>query len=124
MNVSGDIVSLTPEADIFTNLFSVELKVGYKETDFFQYFKKCKFNLEAFWSQCCRDAKKSNKEPFLIYKKPPTLVGIGNFLGVKIPHITIQFDNLEDLHLYEFTKFFESIPFESLKGLSKPNKKE
>ncbi|MFA5025435.1 MAG: hypothetical protein WC503_02950 [Candidatus Shapirobacteria bacterium] len=117
MNISGDIVSLTPEADVLTNLFSIEIKVGYKETDFFQYFRKCKFNLESFWAQCCRDAKKSNKEPLLIYKKPPILVGIGGFLKIEIPHMTIQFNNLEDLHLYEFTKFFEVVTFESLKAL-------
>lgn len=124
MNISGDIVSLTPEADVLTNLFNIETKVGYPTTDFFHYFKKGKFNIEAFWTQCCRDAKKSNKEPLLIYKKPPTLVGIGNFLKIEIPHITIQFDNLEDLHLYEFIKFFEVVTFESLKELSKPNKEE
>ena len=117
MNIGGDIVSLTPEADVFTNLFSVELKKGYPDTDFFHYFKKAKFNIESFWRQCCKDAQKANKQPMLIYKKPPTIVGVGNFIDVQIPHMTLQFEDLEDLKLYEMKSFFDVVSYKYIQDI-------
>jgi hypothetical protein len=117
MNVSGDIVGLTPEAELVTNTFSIELKKGYPDTNFFQYFKKCGFNIEGFWKQCCNDATKSGKEPLLIYKKPPAIVGVGEFLDIDIPHMTLEFDSLETLKLYEMKAFFDTFTYEDLKIL-------
>ena len=112
VNVSGDIVSLTPEADIVTNLFNIELKNGYKDINFFQYFKKTSFKLETFWKQCCRDAKEAGKQPMLIYRQPPTIVGIGSFLDVQIAHMTLEFEDLEELKLYEMKSFFEVVSYD------------
>jgi hypothetical protein len=68
--MAGDIIALKPEASPLTNLFSIEIKCGYPNTDMFQFFKsKCKFNIEQFWKQCCNDAFKADKYPMLFYKK-------------------------------------------------------
>jgi hypothetical protein len=115
--MAADIVGLTPEGQVLTDLFSIELKKGYPETNFFQYFKKGKFNIESFWKQCCNDAWKAHKQPMLIYKKPPTIIGVGNFLEVQIPHMTLEFEDLEPLKLYELKEFFSVVTYDNIKKI-------
>jgi hypothetical protein len=69
-NISGDIISVKNEADFFTALFSIEIKTGYKDADFFQHFKEVKNDvIKDFWLQCCLDSHRANKHPMLIFKK-------------------------------------------------------
>jgi hypothetical protein len=68
--ISGDIISLKPEADMLCSKFSIECKNGYKEASLDKILKYNKSDvIELHWIQCCDDATKSKKLPMLIYKK-------------------------------------------------------
>jgi hypothetical protein len=101
IGLSGDIRSLTPEAEFLTDTFSIETKTGYSHASLDKHLKYNKSDpLKSFWEQCLNDAMKSNKFPMLIYKKkglPTPWVGITRqiYIGLR--------DNIEDLrfiHLY------------------------
>jgi hypothetical protein len=135
MDLSGDIRAITKEAALFTEVFSIECKVGYPKTSFWQHFTDIKnFNIKDFWIQCCNDAKKSNKFPMLIYRKKnkTEIVGISGecyyYVQKIIPNISdiqslvIKFnkeDNLDTLMFFNMKKFFELINMNTIKKLNK-----
>ncbi|MFW6129963.1 MAG: putative PDDEXK endonuclease [Atribacterota bacterium] len=119
-HISGDIISLKPEAKFFTDVFSIELKTGYPDTSFFHYFSCKNFQIENFWSQCVKDA--GNKNPLLVYKKDRNtpIVGITKIVANKLKlnklkHITVKFDKLPDLVLLSFYDFFNKVKPEDIK---------
>jgi hypothetical protein len=121
MNVSGDLVSLTPDAAFLTNLFSIECKVGYPDLDAFQHLKGNKsFELKNFWVQCCNDAKKANKQPLLIYKRRgcDPMVGIGKIIEVPtLECMVFFFNDIELLKLFKMKDFFDIVKPEHLKEI-------
>jgi len=69
-SISGDLMALKPEASFLTDIFNIEIKDGYGNTDLFQHLKGIKnFNIESFWKQCTRDAYENDKLPLLIFNK-------------------------------------------------------
>lgn len=133
IDLSGDIRSLTEEAEFFTSIFSVEIKNGYPKTSFWQHFKKLKkFNIEVFWNQCVEDSKKGNKRPMLIYRKKSQkpLIGIDsntdnkineiNEKLCKLPKLSMTFtSSLPTLVFYDFNDFFNIISPDVIKKLGK-----
>jgi len=95
-NLTGDIIAVLPEGHFLTDIFSIEVKVGYPSSSFNKFFSDCKNNeIEQFWKQACNDSSKSNKEPMLIYKKDrkePLL-----FIKEKVKNL---FDGLDDLNYF------------------------
>jgi hypothetical protein len=128
-DLSGDIKALTPEAEILTNIYSIELKTGYPKTSFWQHFKNIKnFPIEQFWEQCVRDANKSNKKPMLIYRKKGNqpIVGISDIIDIwdliRLQSISLTFDEMKALPrltFYNMEEFFKVVTPEVLKGLYK-----
>jgi hypothetical protein len=121
VDLSGDIRSLSPKSEWFTEKYSVECKNGYKKTSFWQHFKKIKgFNLEHFWRQCVDDASKGDKEPMLIYRKKgqKELVGFDHYwTGLNLPSIRMLFSKekkLPPLVFYNMKDFFERITPEDI----------
>lgn len=126
MGMSGDIRALTPNASFLTDFFSIELKTGYPKTSFWQHFKDIKnFNIKLFWEQCVGDAKKSDREPMLIYRKKgkKPVVGITSnvemFIREKldINSIAIRFKELPTIILYDRNDFFDLIKPDDIRGL-------
>lgn len=127
VGLSGDIRSLTQEAAFLTDIFSIECKTGYKTTSFWQHFANIKnFNIRSFWSQCCRDAEKSDKRPMLIYRKkgrkPLLGIDIHTYMELcvhlgSLSSISMRFKNLEysTLELFDFYSFFDIITPEIIK---------
>lgn len=68
--MSGDISGITSDAIKICNLINFELKNGYSEASFDVFLKNNKNDcLKSFWQQSCRDAKLTNKEPLVIFRK-------------------------------------------------------
>ena len=119
-HLTGDITYLRPEAKFLIDIFSIECKVGYPNTSFWQHFNKTKFNIEDFWIQTLTDAKKSDKHPMLIYRKKGRkwIVGINKYVRDKLSmllkdynSITIKWSkDIEDCILYDFNSFFIITP--------------
>ena len=121
VGLSGDVRSLTREAEFLTRIFSLELKNGYPKTSFWQHFADIKnFGIRDFWSQCCGDAEKSNKRPMLIYRKkgrkPLVGIDIHTYMEVcvhlgSLSSISMRFKDLEyvTLELFDFYSFFDII---------------
>lgn len=87
-NYYGDIMSIDAEGEPFTNLFNLELKCGYEKRrkvelksgkkivlitryDLLDKLdsKQAVTVIEDFWIQCSLDAKKSKREPILIFQR-------------------------------------------------------
>ena len=133
VDLSGDIRSLAPEAEFLTDIFSIEAKIGYPHTSFFQHFKGVKnFNIKDFWIQCINDASHNNKRGMLIYKKirEKSILGIENDtkemlerINPKLkdlPSLQLKFntiDNLCDIIFYNMKEFFNVIKSIDIKGL-------
>ena len=130
VNLSGDIRSLSQDADFLTDCFSIECKTGYPNTSFWQHFKHLKnFHIKEFWSQCCNDASKGNKRPMLIYRKKGnqiilaiaradsrSLETISDTLE-SMPSISMKFEmsELPELRFYDFKEFFQAVTPEIIK---------
>ncbi len=86
VHMTGDIVSIHPDSQFFTDVFSIECKTGYPDTSFWQHFNKTKFGIEEFWRQTLEDSKKSSKNPMLIYRKKNRkwIVGINRAIQLKL----------------------------------------
>jgi len=119
--ISGDIISLKPEADILTSKFSIECKNGYKEASLDKHLRYNKSDpIKSFWEQACDDAFKAKKLPMLIYKKlglPTPWVGIESSFndyatsymdGKRFVHINWDMD-YPDIYFYEMKEFFGTI---------------
>lgn len=120
-HMTGDICSIHPDSEWFTNIFSIEAKTGYPKTSFWQHFSKAKFGIEEFWLQALDDAKKSSKEPMLIYRKKGRkwIVGISNSVDDKLKtylkkynclYIKWEDKDIRDCVLYDFDSFFTITP--------------
>lgn len=122
-DLSGDIRAIHPDAEFFTNIFSIEAKNGYPNTNFWQHFKGLKnFNIKIFWEQCVSDAKKANKLPMLIYKKKgqKPVIGINEYVDAKIgltelPYILLNFSDFDNIVFYDMENFFEVVKPEQIK---------
>jgi hypothetical protein len=128
--LSGDIRALTSDAKFLTNAFSIECKTGYPGTSFWQHFSDTKtFKIREFWEQSCRDAKKANKLPMVIYRKKgkKPLMGMSygvldQILGVKktYPYNSIimsfrsEYD-LPSMFLCDFEEFFSYVGVEQMR---------
>lgn len=89
-NLTGDIISVLPEGGFLTDVFSIEIKVGYPKSSFNKFFSNAKNNeIEMFWKQATTDAGKSKKEPMLVYKKDrkEPLVFIREYVKNKFPSL-------------------------------------
>lgn len=136
-DLSGDIIAIRPEGKIITNIFSLEIKTGYTDTNIDKCLKYNKNeNLRDFWIQCCNDAKKANKNPMLIYNRKGELaknMWIGlcnkglmineNFSKLcKLSYVMINFDekyNLPTINLFNFQEFMDFISLKDLKEIMK-----
>lgn len=127
-DLSGDIMSLIPEAEFLTNSFSIECKTGYPQTSFWQHFGRVKnFNIEIFWRQACEDATKAGKHPLLIYRKKgrKPIIGltewISNELNINsLPSVDFYFggdSKLPNLIFYDFNDFWQEVTPQKLKTL-------
>lgn len=129
-NISGDIISVKNEGDFLLNLFSIEVKTGYPQADFFQHFKDTKRDIiKDFWIQCQTDAKKSNKYGMLIFKKKglKPIVGICNNMQSilndmvdlhLINSIQIRFfDETPSVVFYDMELFFNNVKPEMIKSI-------
>lgn len=68
--MSGDLSGLTADAMKICDLINFELKTGYDSADLNLFLKENKNEvLKNFWEQSCRDAKLTNKEPLVIFRK-------------------------------------------------------
>ncbi len=123
--LSGDIIALLPEGTFLTSKFSIEVKVGYPNSNFHKHLKGVKNDeIRLFWEQCCGDAERSKKSPMLIYKKKQynTLIGI-SYLNSKlgeIPYIQLNWGELYDLpkiYLFDMEEFLCTISPEDIKNL-------
>jgi len=128
-NISGDIISVKNEADFFTRIFSVEIKTGYKDADFFQHFKDMKNDvIKTFWIQCCTDADMAKKQPMLIFKKTglKPIIGINSLTrstlecSIKLPKsLTVTYDDGETSNIifYDMETFFEIVTPDIIKKM-------
>lgn len=95
---SGDITASDPIGTPLVEKLSIELKTGYGKwciLDKIDSHQK-RTQLDKFWEQCYEDAKKSNREPILIFRRP-----------LKMPCIAMRieyFSRLEDYFgLFEYS---------------------
>jgi len=128
-HMTGDICSVHPDSKWFTDLFSIELKTGYKSTSFWQHFNSSKFGIEDFWLQACGDADKSKKHPMLIYRKKgrKQIVGIDKYIQKKLNkklkvlnHVGVSWgeeNKIESCFLYDMIDFFDSIKPDDMRNL-------
>jgi len=130
-HMSGDICSVHPDSEFFTNLFSIECKTGYPTISFLQHFTSVKFGIEEFWKQTCDDAKKAHKYPMLIYRKKNRkwIIGIDKYIQNELKR---KLDNLNsiilcwnyditDCILYDMKSFFENIKPDDIKAIKNEN---
>lgn len=116
---AGDIMSISTEAHKVMEKIVIECKVGYNQISLDKFFKNNKNDLlRDFWDQCIEEAKGTNREPFLIYKKSglPTVVMFKKKLVNKlnkdllaINNISISWEGYEDVIMYDFQTFLEMV---------------
>jgi len=116
-NLTGDIISVLPEGNFLTDIFSIEVKTGYPKSSFHKFFKKVKNNeILQFWKQAKLDASKSNKEPMLIYKKDrkEPLLFISENVKMKLSNLK-KINNFrmniegEKIYIFNMEEFFTII---------------
>jgi len=124
--MSGDIHSIDPKGEFFTNIFSVELKNGYPSANFHQLLKGVKnFEIRNFWEQCTEAAFIADRQPMLIWKKTgmPPIVGIKNDLICRLDltyeeKITLSMDAMPDVNFFNMATFFEKVTPDVVRGLN------
>lgn len=68
--MGGDIIAIAPAARFFCDRYSVEAKKRAVYGDFLGVMSgSLKTGLWAWWLQCCRDAARDGKQPFLVFKE-------------------------------------------------------
>lgn len=118
---AGDVYAVRDEGRFFTNIFSIELKTGYKESSLDKFLKYNKSDpIKDFWEQCTTDAQKSAKLPLLIYQKKgiqPKWVGI-NYVAQNVLSDYLKLcrfvhlywaEDLYDTWFYSYDDFFAAI---------------
>ncbi len=83
--MGGDIVSVSNEGAWFTNAFSIECKF-YKEFKI-ESLLEGKGIIKDWWAQCCGDAYREKKCPFLVFKKNRSPI----YLAYEIPEVMRTF---------------------------------
>ena len=129
-NVSGDIIAIRPEAEWFTQVFSVECKTGYPNACLFKHLRNVKNDeIEQFWTQCITGAHEDNKSGMLIYKKKGAqpIVGIEKYIydqlveltrEMPVKHITLSYGNdLPDVILMDLQEFLTKVKPDHIKKL-------
>jgi hypothetical protein len=121
VHMTGDIKSIHPDSEFFTDIFSIECKNGYPSTSFWQHFNETKFGIEEFWLQAIEDASKAIKHPMLIYRKKgrKIIIGIDKYIQEKLNnrlkglnYIGVCWgdpDACESCLLYDMVKFFDRV---------------
>ena len=120
--MSGDLIALKPGAVPLFDVFSIEAKCGYPSTNpLLAIWKPKGDDLRDFWTQCSRDAARSDKLPMLVYKKSGKKVLIGLCpTGIKDyfpndpderPFVVMKFDGLPLLTLMEFDSVLKDNPY-------------
>jgi hypothetical protein len=127
-NTSGDIISLAPEAEFLTDKFSIEVKTGYPQADFWKHFKSLKNDeIKEFWKQCTRDATKAEKRGMLIFKKKGKNIILAvdvitvNSLSqqIELPEsLTVTYKDLIRAEFFDMEEFFKVVRPEHIKGLA------
>ena len=133
VHLTGDIKSLHPDSQFFTDVFSIECKNGYKKTSFWQHWSQFKFGMEEFWKQTCDDAYKANKHPMLIYRKKGRrqIIGIDKYIQKKLKKRLVNLNSivltwkksekLENLYVYDLIDFFDNITPNDIKRILNSN---
>lgn len=125
-DMSGDIVYIKPEGKFLLDVFSIELKNGYPQSNFHKFIKGAKKDeITAFWNQCCRDAFKANKDPMLVYKKKgcPALVGISeSMLNSLLQLKSLKFISINTIidpvvYFFDMDEFFEMIKPDDIRNI-------
>lgn len=127
-NFSGDIYPIHEDGYFLSNIFSIEAKCGYKDASLDKHLKYNKADpIKSFWVQCTEDAKASEKEPLLIYKKhglPTPWIGINEKIYKKLKKflkgkrcIHLIWDELPDVFFFEIKEFLSCISAKDIKGL-------
>ena len=114
---SGDIYSVGEEGQALMSKISIECKNGYEGASLDLFLKENKNDpLEKFWIQALNDATKSNKLPFLIFKKknmPVIWLCIPE--QIKIPenmrYIKIAWKHLPDMYITSFKDFLQKVTY-------------
>lgn len=117
-DMTGDIKPIVPEIMEWWP-FSVECKIGYPKTSFWQLWNNSKFGIEEFWKQACYDADRANKLPMLIYRKKGRrqIIGIDKYIQEKLKkkldrlnHIDIHWNyDIQSCFLYDMIDFFDVV---------------
>ena len=129
-NISGDLIPVHEKAKPLFQIFSIECKYGYNSALIEDNLNDTKKNIYFnFWKQAYEDAKKSNREPFLIFKKrgKKPIVGITakiyNLLLTNlqnIPYVILYFNNnFPYLYLIDLNKFLNNVSCDKLEYLEK-----
>ena len=131
-DITGDLVSLSPESAWLMDNVNLECKSGYPNATFDNHFKNNKSDeINSFWKQSIDDAKKGNKHPILIFGKNrmPILIGISDKLYEEIQEELDDIKNIQSLTLkfaqnglpciifFDLEKFLNCITAEMLKSI-------
>ena len=129
IHMTGDIKSIHPDSEFFTDIFSVECKTGYPNTSFWQHWNSTKFGIENFWLQACGDACKAKKHPMLIYRKKgrKQILGIDKYIQEKLNkrleglnYIGVCWgdpDACKSCFLYDMEQFFDRVKPDDIRRL-------
>lgn len=128
-NLSGDIHAIHKDGEFLTNIFSIELKAGYKDGSFDKHPDELTSDhIFKFWSQAVSDCSKVSKIPILIYNKLRsfTVIGITKdtneklkeyLTGLRYIHLAWKpEENLPEAYFYDMNKFFNTITPDMIKN--------
>lgn len=119
--MGGDIVAIDVKGQWFTDAFSVECK-NRKNFGDIDLFLEGKGKLLNWWEQCCGDAERSNKIPFMICKRfrGEILAVFPTDLKVVAPAPYISFNKFDgDMIICNFEMWMEANPYLNVKKLFK-----
>lgn len=125
---AGDIYPVRDEGKWLLNYFVIECKNGYPKASIDKHLKYNKNDdIYDFWLQVNSDCKKVKKSPMLVYRKKGQNPWLGinkhtkNLLidkNLNMRYILIHWeDEIDDLYLYDFYKFFEEIDCKKMEKL-------
>lgn len=106
--ITGDITPVKEEGENFP--FSVECK-KQEGWEFHQFWSK-KSKFWSWWEQCTDDAKRSNKQPLLIFSRNriSDFMAVRNIFDIwKMPHFFLKFPDEfgEYIYVFKLEEFIE-----------------